>query len=56
MSSQNAWVRLLVWVVCAAIAVQLVVAVIRPLVPYLLVGAAIVALACVVRWWRSDRW
>ena len=56
MSPQNAWVRLVVWVVCAAIAVQLVVAAISPLVPYVLVGAGVVGVVFVVRWWRSDRW
>ena len=56
MSPQNAWVRLVVWVVCAAIAVQLAVASIGPLVPFLLVGAAIVGVVVVVRWWRRDRW
>lgn len=52
---QNTLVRWIVTIVLAAIALQLAVAAIAPLVPYILGVLAIGALVVLARWWR-DRW
>lgn len=51
----NPWVRLIVGIFFAAIALQLIVEMIRPYLPYMLAVAVIVAVIAAVRWWR-DRW
>ena len=51
----NTWVRLIVWVFLGAIALQLIVAMLRPFLPYILAVIVIVAVVAAIRWWR-DRW
>ena len=51
----NPWVRLIVWIFLGAIALQLIIAIIRPYLPYILVVALLVAVIAGARWWR-DKW
>jgi uncharacterized membrane protein YvlD (DUF360 family) len=55
MNNGNFWVRALVTIFVAAIVLQLLLAAIRPLIPYLLAVVALGAVFAAVRWWR-DRW
>lgn len=54
-SPHNPWIRLFVGVFLGAIALQLIIEIIRPLVPYMLAVILIIVIVAAVRWWR-DRW
>ena len=56
MSPSSPWVRLLAGLVAIAIALRLVVDLLRPVAGCLLVGMAIAGVVLLVRWWRNDRW
>ena len=53
MSPDNAWFRFFLFLLGAAIAVRLVVDLIRPTIPYLAGGLVLYAVFVVVRWWRA---
>jgi hypothetical protein len=49
------WFRFLWSLLLAAIVINVVVALVRPAVPYVIAVAAIVGVFQIVRWWR-ERW
>jgi hypothetical protein len=51
----DTWVRRIVTIIAAAIVLQLVVAALRPLIPYIVSVLALIGLVALVKWWR-DRW
>ena len=53
--SPSPWVRLIVTIFLGAVALQLIVDVVRPLVPYIVAVAVLIGVVWAVRWWR-DRW
>ena len=56
MNGSSAWLRALIAIVAVAIALQLVVDLIRPIAGYLLVAIAIAGVIAAIRWWRNNRW
>jgi hypothetical protein len=55
MNPGNPWVRLVVSVFAAVIAIQLLIAVLRPLLPAVVALLALIGAVALARWWR-DRW
>lgn len=49
------WLKWLATIICAAIVLQLLVAALRPLIPYILAVLALGGLLVAVEWWRN-RW
>jgi hypothetical protein len=55
MNPESPWFRFIVGLVMAAIAIRIVVDLIRPILPYLAGGILLVGALQLARWWR-DRW
>ena len=55
MNPESPWFRFIVGLVMAAIAIRIVVDLIRPILPYLAGGIMLVGAFQLARWWR-DRW
>jgi len=55
MNPESPWLRFLVGLVIAAIAIRIVVDLIRPILPYLAGVIMLVGTLQLARWWR-DRW
>ena len=51
----NPWVRVIVTIFLGAVALQLLVDVVRPLLPYIVAVALLIGVLWAARWWR-DRW
>ena len=56
MSPQSPWIRFFAGIVAAAIAIRLVIDLLRPVLGYLIAAIVIAGLIVLVRWWRSSRW
>jgi len=56
MNSSSLWLRFMVGIVAVAVAVRLVVDLLRPVFGFLLAAVVVGGLVALVRWWRNNRW
>jgi hypothetical protein len=52
----NPWLRLIVGIVCVAVAIRVVVDLLRPIAGFLLAVIVLTGLVIAAHWWRNNRW
>ncbi len=56
MNPSSPWLRVIVGIVAAAIAIRLIADLLRPIASFLLAAVAIAGVIVAIHWWRNNRW